>query len=46
MYRHRIESVYKIKEIITAHLISLQTDFNERFKDFPEKNLGWIRKSI
>lgn len=32
-----------IKEIITAHLISLQTNFNARFEDFPEESLGWIR---
>ncbi|XP_025420945.1 protein FAM200A-like [Sipha flava] len=32
-----------IKEIITAHLISLQTNFNVRFEDFPEEILGWIK---
>jgi hypothetical protein len=32
-----------IKEIITAHLISLQTNFNARFENFPEESLGWIR---
>lgn len=32
-----------IKEIITTHLISLQTNFNARFEDFPEESLGWIR---
>ncbi|VVC34872.1 Hypothetical protein CINCED_3A007554 [Cinara cedri] len=32
-----------IKEIITAHLRSLQTNFNARFEDFPEESLGWIR---
>jgi hypothetical protein len=35
-----------IKEIIIAHLIGLQTNFNVRFEDFPEENLGWIKKSI
>lgn len=29
-----------IKEIITDHLISLQTYFNARFEDFSEENLG------
>jgi hypothetical protein len=32
-----------IKEIITAHLISLQTNFNAWFEDFPEESLGWTR---
>jgi hypothetical protein len=29
-----------IKEIITAHLISLLKNYNARFEDFPEECLG------
>lgn len=32
-----------IKDIITAHLISLQKNFNARLEDFPEESLCWIR---
>jgi len=35
--------INNIEEIITTHQISLQTSFDEEFKYFPEKNLGWIR---
>ncbi|XP_050064469.1 protein FAM200B-like [Aphis gossypii] len=34
-----------IKEIITTHLISLQTNFNARFEDFPEESLGNLKIS-
>ncbi|VVC28346.1 Hypothetical protein CINCED_3A016197 [Cinara cedri] len=34
-----------IKEIITAHLRSLQTNFNARFEDFPEESLGNLKIS-
>ncbi|XP_060875374.1 protein FAM200A-like [Metopolophium dirhodum] len=34
-----------IKEIITTQLISLQTNFNARFEDFPEESLGNLKIS-
>lgn len=38
-------SIKPIKEIKT-NLIWLQTSFNTRFKNFPEKNLGWIKNQF
>jgi len=33
-------NINMIKEIITTHQVSLQTNFNTRFEDFPEESLG------